>query len=182
MKNFSMIIAVDNANWIWKNNTLAWKLSADLKYFKDITTTTSDLWKMNAVVMWRKTWESIPVKYKPLPDRVNCIISKTLKTESTDSKIDDFVLYFNSLDHAIEELSKKENIENIFIIWWASIYNEAMKHKNLERIYITEIDWDFSCDTFVELDLENFEIEKKWNILDEDWLYFRFMVYKKALI
>ncbi|MFA5916860.1 MAG: dihydrofolate reductase [Candidatus Gracilibacteria bacterium] len=179
MKKFSIILAVDNENGIGKNNDLAWKINADIKYFKETTTKTTDIGKVNAVIMGRKTWESIPSKYKPLPDRINCIISSTLKQESSNSKIDDFVLYYNSLDNALEELEKKDNIENIFIIGGARLYNEALKHPNLDKIYLTEVDGVFDCDTFVNLDLENFEIESKGTIHEENSLRYRFMVYKR---
>lgn len=181
MKKFDIILAVDNKNWIWKNNDLAWKINADMKYFKKTTTKTEDLGKINAVIMWRKTRESIPAKFKPLPERINCIISTTLKQENINSKIDDFMLYYSSLDNALEELEKKENVENIFIIWWARLYNESLKHPNLDKIYLTEIDWDFDCDTFVDLDLEDFEVAIKWTIREEDNLRYRFMVYKRQI-
>jgi len=87
-----------------------------MKYFSETTKNTKDLAKHNAVIMGRKTWESIPSKFRPLPQRINCILTRTLKQESNDSQIDDFVLYFNSIDHCLEELSKKDNLENIFII------------------------------------------------------------------
>jgi dihydrofolate reductase len=89
-----------------------------MKHFKEITSTTQDLAKHNAVIMWRKTWESIPSKYRPLPDRINCILSRSITDQSIDSKIDDFVLYFNSLESCLEELQKKDNIEDIYIIGW----------------------------------------------------------------
>lgn len=179
MKKFSLVLSVDNKNWLWKNNTMPWKINADVNYFKEITTKTEDLAKHNAVIMWRKTWESIPSKFKPLSDRINCIISTSIKQENNNSKIDDFVLYYNSLDNALNELEKKENVENIFIIWWSKIFDEALKHKNVDKIYLTEIDWDFDCDTFVDLDLENFDIESMWTIQEENGIHFRFMVYKK---
>lgn len=50
-----------------------------MQYFTDMTSNTKDPDKKNAVLMGRKTWESIPPKYKPLPNRQNVIISRTLK-------------------------------------------------------------------------------------------------------
>ena len=120
---FSIILAIDDKNGIWRKNTLAWHLPSDLKYFKKITSDTQDLGKMNAVVMGKNTWISIPNKYKPLQDRINCILSRELKNSDIWSHIDDFTLHFNSLDSCLAELDTKENVENIFIIWWAS-YNK----------------------------------------------------------
>ena len=122
---FSIILASDSKNGVWKENNLAWKISEDMKYFKKITSNTQDLAKLNAVIMWRKTWESIPSKYRPLPDRINCILSRTLKHEDINSKIDDFVLYFNDFDHCLNELWSKENIENLEwedfeLVWYKS--------------------------------------------------------------
>jgi hypothetical protein len=43
-------------------------------------------------------------------------LSRTLKHEDINSKIDDFVLYFNNFEHCLDELGSKENVENIFLI------------------------------------------------------------------
>ena len=46
-----------------------------MKYFSRMTKTTKDSTKKNAVLMGRKTWESIPEKFRPLPQRLNIVIS-----------------------------------------------------------------------------------------------------------
>ena len=55
---------------------MPWKLPGDMAYFKELTTRTADPAKQNAVVMGRKTWESIPPKFRPLPGRVNIVLSR----------------------------------------------------------------------------------------------------------
>jgi len=170
MKKFSMILAIDSKNWIWKN----------LKHFKKITCDTKDLWKLNAVIMGRKTWKSIPSKFRPLPNRINCILSRNLKYEDINSKIDNFVLHFNSFDHCLEELSRKENVENIFLIWWWSLYNQFRNHPNLEKIYLTKVEWDFGCDTFFDWIPNNFIVESYTDIMEENWIKYSFWIYKKA--
>ncbi len=180
IKNFSMILAVDSKNWLGKNNDLAWKLSSDLKHFKNITSKTKDLAKYNAVIMWRKTWESIPAKYRPLPDRINCILSRSLKYENINSKIDNFVLYFNSFEHCLKELSKKENVENIFLIWWASLYNQFLNHPKLDKIYLTKVEWDYNCDVFFDWIPDNFILEKVSDNFEENSIKFRFEEYKRV--
>jgi dihydrofolate reductase/thymidylate synthase len=47
-----------------------------MKYFKELTSRTADPGKQNAVIMGRKTWESIPAKFRPLPGRINVVLSK----------------------------------------------------------------------------------------------------------
>ena len=176
---FSIILAVDDKNWIWKDNSLAWKISSDMKYFKKITSQTNDLWKMNAVIMWRKTWESIPAKYRPLPDRINCILTRSIKKSDIGSPIDDFTLYFNSLDHCLSELESKDNVEQIFIIWWANLYNQVLDHPMLDKIYITKVVWDYNCDVFFDWIPDNFIAESYTDIETEKSIDYSFWVYKR---
>ena len=100
MNKVSIIVAWDDKNGIWRNNDLAWDIPSDRKYFKQITTDSLD-WKKNAVIMWRKTWDSIPEKYKPLPNRVNCILSRNFNFEDTKWEI----RRFSSFESALQNLS-----------------------------------------------------------------------------
>lgn len=178
----NLILAVDEKNWIWKDNSIPWEIPSDLKYFQKITTENEDLAKLNAVIMGRKTCQSIPAKKKPLSNRVNCIITKSIKTNDTDSSLDDFTLYFNSLEKCLEELKNKENIEKIFVIWWASLYNDFLKWKLLnfvEKIYLTKVKWDFDCDTFFDWIPKNFVVENYSEDFQENGFTFSFWEYKK---
>lgn len=175
---FDLILAVDEKNWLWKNNDLAWKIPKDVKYFKDITTKTEDLWKMNAVVMWRSTRESIPSKYRPLSDRINCILTKKILSNDSFASIDSFVLYFNSLDLCFDELERRENIEKAFVIWWASLYNQILKDDRLDKIYLTKVKWDFGCEVFFDWIPEHFEVESYTEYEKENGYEFSFRVYK----
>src|SRR3989338_11120601 len=76
MAPFNIIVAVDAKNGIGKKGGLPWSLPADLKHFKKITFNTTDESKMNAVVMGRKTWDSIPAKFRPLPGRLNVVLTR----------------------------------------------------------------------------------------------------------
>ena len=69
---FEIITAIDQNNGIGKNNSIPWNLPKDLKHFKDIT-------ENSFVIMGRNTWNSLPKK--PLPNRINIIISSTIKLD-----------------------------------------------------------------------------------------------------
>lgn len=179
----NLILAVDDKNWLWKNNSLAWNIPSDLKRFKEKTEKTEDLAKLNAVIMWRKTWESIPSKFKPLSDRINCIITKSVKTNDIGSKIDNFTLYFNSLTKCLSELETKENLENIFIIGWASLYNDFVRWDLVDfvdKIYLTKVKWDFDCDVFFDWIPKNFKVEEYSEEMEENWFKFSFWTYKNS--
>jgi len=177
---FSIILAVDDKNWIWKKNNLAWHLPSDMKYFSNITKNTTDLSKMNAVVMWRKTRESIPKQYRPLSDRINCILTRQIQNDDIWSKIDNFVLHFNSLIHCLSELESKENVENIFIIGWATLYNKVLDDPMLDKIYLTKVKWDYNCDVFFDwIPSKDFIVESYTDWEKENDIEYSFWVYKR---
>ena len=175
-KGFSMILAVDDKNGLWKNNDLAWKISKDMKHFKKITTVTEDEAKCNALIMGRLTWDSIPEKFRPLPWRVNCVLSRTADINY------EWAASYTDFDKCLEELSKEENIENIFIIGWAQIYNMLLTHEDLNTLYITHVEWDFNCDVFFDWVPNTFEL-KKISSKQQEWdleYYFAEYIKKEA--
>ncbi|KAF8818014.1 bifunctional dihydrofolate reductase-thymidylate synthase, partial [Cardiosporidium cionae] len=74
-----IVAAMEPNGGIGKDGKLPWPvLSRDMQHFKHVTTKRKDFDFKNAVVMGRKTWNSLPVKYRPLPERINFVLSKTL--------------------------------------------------------------------------------------------------------
>ena len=179
----SLIVAHDSKFGIGKKNSLPWNLRKELQYFKKITTQGS---KINAVIMGRKTWESIPHKFKPLPDRLNIILSKQenyLKEPHNKN-----VFHLTSLDLAInyikdytEKLLEKP-LGEIFIIGGSSLYQEVLVRPDLCHMYITEIYQDYDCDTFFSNKKEyqtNFNLLTCSDFNEENQIYFRCFKYQK---
>lgn len=85
IRSFDIIVAATRQNGIGLKGDLPWarNLPSDLANYKRITTQCNDKTKVNAVIMGRKTWESIPVKFRPLKGRFNIILTKHPQTTET---------------------------------------------------------------------------------------------------
>lgn len=119
----------------------------ELKYFNRMTTTTVDSAKQNAVIMGRLTYFGIPEAKRPLPNRLNIVLS----TKSVASDYPNGVVLCKSLDDAMSKLLNTDlgdNIESIWICGGYSVYKESMTSTYCHRIYFTEIKEKFECDAF----------------------------------
>jgi len=124
---FDIIVAAHiSNNAIGKNGALPWKNSADMKYFRELTTDTS---KINAVIMGRKTYDSIGA---PLKNRINVVLTRDAANKSTIPNL----LFQSSLDAA---LNATTNAENVFVIGGESVYKEALNHPQCRNIYLNLI-------------------------------------------
>lgn len=146
--NFSVVVAATSATFgIGRKGTLPWKIAEDMEFFKAITTTALPN-KVNAVIMGRKTYESIPVKFRPLAGRDNVILSRNPDIHSSLA-LPDSVTVKSSLMEALEHLKSKDGLDKVFVIGGESVYREAIDSKFCEKIYLTEIHSEFpDLDTF----------------------------------
>lgn len=161
---YKIIVAMDEKNGIGKANALPWHYSEDLKYFSK--TTKSKGLNINAVIMGRKTYESIG---RALPERVNYVLSRSLKRENVDSNI----LVFNNLEELLKDITAKQ-FNECWIIGGAKIYNLFLEKTNLiSEIYVTKINKDYDCDTFFPTSILNdkFLIIRVWPGTSKDINY-----------
>lgn len=92
-----------------------------MEYFTRMTSITNDKSKKNIVIMGRRTWESIPPKYKPLENRINFILSST----QLDLKGYNDVYGFTAIEDVVKKLNDedfKKQYEQIWVIGGAKIY------------------------------------------------------------
>jgi len=148
MKPLSVIVATTPKGGIGKDGALPWKLPEDMAYFKRVTLAVSSANRRNAVIMGRKTWESIPEKFRPLPNRLNVVLTKAAAAADFKSTYPDGVLVASSVAGAFEQLQKLEDIEEIFVIGGAAAYQEAVTMDVCKRLYITRVAKDLECDAF----------------------------------
>ena len=119
-----------------------------MKHFKEVTCTPPTSGQTNAVIMGRKTWESIPPKFRPLPGRVNVILSrmgsagvKGLPSTNDDgaSNNDTPVLVATSIDDAMSQITALPDHGATYIIGGGEIYNTAMKSGLVKRVVYTNV-------------------------------------------
>jgi dihydrofolate reductase len=143
------IFACDN-NWgIGKNNALPWPHnSADLNWFKETTIG-------GVVAMGKTTWDSLPEKSKPLPNRNNIVVTSSLKDKNGPYH---FVKFENAKDLFIS-MSK---LQTVWIIGGAQLFESCIDV--IEELWLSRIDGIYDCDTFLpdNLILEKFELYERY--------------------
>lgn len=162
----AMIAAVAENGVIGKDNDLVWSLPDDMKYFMNST-------KSHYIILGRKNYESLPPKYRPLPNRTNIVITRQqgLELENT--------IVVNSLKEALA-VCKKNNQEKVFVIGGGQIYEQALSIT--DSLYITEIQAEFDGDTFFpKYDKNEWEeVSREQHSTDERHEYaFDFVIYKR---
>ena len=174
---FSMIVACDKNRGIGRDNDLPWNLPTDMKYFRTTTSSPRDedgnVCMQNAVIMGRRTWESLPINYRPLPKRLNVVLSR-----NPDYHTEDGVLLSDSLDSALEKLDSYE-LGDVFVIGGGSLYADAINHPDCDKLYITEIDSVFDCDTFFPEVPKGFAEISRSAVIEENNVKYEFVVYQR---
>ncbi len=160
-RELTIIAAVSLNNVIGNKNKLIWKLSDDLKRFKELTTG-------HSIIMGRKTFDSLP---KPLPNRDNIVITRSSNYSKPDIKV------CSSIEDAIN-LTKTDT--QPFIIGGGEIYSQTI---NLaDKIELTRVYKKFDGDAyFPEIPLDIFELinEERYNSNTQNEFDYSFLTYKK---
>lgn len=136
----SIIVAMSERNRaIGRNNDLPWKdvmpvPNPDMRRFKQLTTG-------HPVIMGRRTWDSLPERFRPLPNRENIILSRRLRGKAPSG-----VWRVSDLKQALELAEEITTNEEVFIIGGAQVYAEALPL--VDRLYLTLVDVDEEGDRF----------------------------------
>lgn len=143
----SLIVAMAENGVIGREGELPWHLSADLRRFKRLT-------MGHAIVMGRKTWESIG---RPLPGRTSIIITTQADYQSGDP----LTLVATSLDEALQKASHADCVQDqLFIIGGGTIYELAMPR--IDRLYLTRVHATVEGDvSFPAIDWQQWELKEQ---------------------
>jgi dihydrofolate reductase len=140
---FDVVVAADLGDGIGKDGQVPWHLPGDLVHLKRLTSETDVPGTHNAVLMGRVTWDSIPDRFRPLPGRLNVVVSRQINLAlPTD------VVRASSLSQALELARASAFVERIFVLGGAEIYRMALALDGCRRIYLTRVLARYECDAF----------------------------------
>ncbi|KAK5632026.1 hypothetical protein RRF57_007740 [Xylaria bambusicola] len=166
----TLVVAATRNMGIGRNGTLPWTgLKKEMAYFARVTKrlpsvllvqnqpSNSSHPAMNAVIMGRKTWDSIPPKFRPLKGRLNIVISRShADPPSKDVNPETEAVKVGSLEQAIQYLQSGSAVVQtgkVFVIGGAQIYAAALRLTETRRVLLTRVMTEFECDTFFPLQL-----------------------------
>ncbi|KAF7543055.1 hypothetical protein G7Z17_g11052 [Cylindrodendrum hubeiense] len=155
----TLIVAATRNMGIGANGSMPWTgLRKEMQYFARVTTRLppqAPSTAVNAVIMGRKTWDSIPTKFRPLKDRLNIVITRSAPASPPAVDVDPRAepVKVNSLEAALQYARARADVARVFIMGGAQIYDAALKVPEARRVLLTSIEREFDCDTFFPLRL-----------------------------
>lgn len=138
----TIIVAYDEGRVIGNNGSIPWRLPEDFKLFKKRTTN-------QVVIMGKKTYLSLPDKFRPLPNRQNIVLSRRAKTKKRDG-------WFSELEDSIDWAKSHVPDKEIFIIGGEQIYRLALEKNVVDKIIVSKVHGNHEGDTFFP------ELEECW--------------------
>jgi len=126
----SLIAAVARDGAIGKNNDLLWQDSRDQKHFRATTLGCP-------VIMGRRTWDSLPERFRPLPGRRNIVVTRNTQWQAPGAEV------AHSLQAALALVA---DAPKAFVMGGGQLYAEALPWA--DEMVLTEVDASFEADTF----------------------------------
>ncbi len=156
----ALVVAHSRNRVIGRNGGLPWRLPGDMRHFRELTVG-------HAVLMGRRTFQSLPDAFRPLPDRRNLVLSADPDFAAAGAEV------FGQLQAAFAACARE-----CFVIGGAVTYEEALPLA--ERLYATEIDADIEGDVFFPETGPDWRCIEQSGVLAENDLSYRFRTYERT--
>ncbi|KAH6625637.1 dihydrofolate reductase-like domain-containing protein [Boeremia exigua] len=176
-KSLTLILAATPSLGIGKGGGLPWpQLKKEMGYFARVTKRTTATegdaagaapakrQRVNAVVMGRKTWDSIPDKFRPLKGRINVVVTRSvdaftsaLPPHAQSAAAYEGPLVAGSVSDALSQLQSDKigvEVDKVIVIGGASIYEQALQLQEAKHVLLTKIQKEYECDTYFSENLE----------------------------
>lgn len=155
-----LIVAMSNNYAIGNNNKLLWHIPEDLRRFKELTSG-------HSVLMGRKTWESLPEKYRPLPNRENFVLSSN----------QNFIVNGAETIHSLDLIPLREKL---FVIGGSEIYRQTIQYADIIHLTQVHVNVEEADTFFPKFDLTMWDISDNIVSSDENYKY-SFLTLKRKL-
>ncbi|HET9460493.1 MAG TPA: dihydrofolate reductase [Gaiellaceae bacterium] len=157
----SLVAAIARGGVIGREGTLPWRIPEDMVRFRALT-------MGHPVVMGRRTWDSLPVRFRPLPGRRNVVVTRNVMWAGDGAE------RAGSLEDALELLG---DVRRVFVIGGAELFAQALPLA--QELLLTEIDAEFEGDTFFpEWERGDFKETSREEHVSEDGTPFAFVTYE----
>ena len=159
----SLVAAVARGGVIGREGGLPWRLPEDMAHFRAVTIG-------HPVVMGRRTWESLPADFRPLPGRRNVVVTRDASWHDPGAE------RAASVEDALQLLASEEHVS---VIGGGEIFAAALPHA--DELLLTEIDLDVEGDTlFPDWDRASFAEVKRDEHTSDDGTRFAFVTYRRC--
>lgn len=158
----SLVAAVARGGVIGQQGTIPWRVPEDMRRFRELTVG-------HPVVMGRRTWDSLPERFRPLPGRRNVVVTRNPDWRADGAE------RAASLDDALRRL---DGAPNVFVIGGAQLYAAALPVA--DELLLTEVDVAVEGDTFFPpIDAAAFEEVSREPHVSADGVEFAFVRYRR---
>ena len=159
----ALVAAIARGGVIGRDGGIPWHIPEDVAHFKALTTG-------HAVVMGRRTWDSLSDRFRPLPDRRNVVVTRNALWHANGAE------RVGSVEEAFEFL---RGVERVFVIGGAEIYAAALPLA--DGLVLTEIERDFVGDTrFPAWDRKDWRATQRETHTALDGMRFDFVLYERV--
>eukprot|EP00971_Amphidinium_carterae_P077213 1525099-Amphidinium_carterae.1 len=133
--------------------------------------------------MGRKTWESIPEKFRPLEGRHNIVLTKAATLPESDPERGSYpagVVLASSMADALHRAADLQAGPEVFVIGGETAYKEAISMPTCKRVYLTRVAKNFEVDAFFPaIDEEQFAVTRMSKTWSHNEIPFDFVVYER---
>jgi dihydrofolate reductase len=129
----SFVVAMDEHGLIGREDRLPWRLPDDMRWFREVT-------MGKPVIMGRKTYETIPARFRPLVGRHNIVVTRNREYQAEGATV------VHSIEEALAAAGDVGDVEEIIIGGGAELYAASLA--TADRLYMTLVEGSFTGDAY----------------------------------
>ncbi|GMF32380.1 unnamed protein product [Phytophthora lilii] len=178
-----VVAALEASGGIGQRQQIPWRLPSDLKRFRALTTAPAAAAAQHAVIMGRKTWESLPPKVRPMPKRFNVVLTRDASFRQRQD-VPDTVGVAASFREALELVQQQgDKVDQVFVIGGGAVYAEALAYPGCNKVHLTRVNGDFECDAYFPLEQlqQNFHVTQESEVQEENGVQFQFVEWERKV-